>query len=68
MNHSEKPVHTAHKHLFVFVQKTDKFWFVTSFLLTVCKWLAKSVHIYEHMICDPYTNGLVRKYVLAFRE
>ncbi len=30
MNHTEKPVHTAHKHPFVFVQKTDKFWFVMS--------------------------------------
>ncbi len=35
MNHTEEPTHTAHEHPFVFAQKTDKFWFVMSCLLTI---------------------------------
>ncbi len=36
MNHFKKAIHTAHEHPIVFMQKTDKFQFITSCLLTIC--------------------------------
>ncbi len=62
MNHS-----TAHEHPFVFAQKTDKFHFTMSCLLTVRVCFMNSVHIYERLVCEPYANGLVCKCVLALK-
>ncbi len=56
MNYTEKLVHTAHKHFFVFVQKKDKFWLVTSCLLTIRIWFTNLIHINKCVVCKLYTN------------
>ncbi len=57
----------VHERPFVFTQKTDKFQFKAHCMLTVRVWFTNLVHIYEHLVCWLYANGLVRKCVLAFR-
>ncbi len=51
MIHMEKLIHTAHKHPFLIAQKTDKFQFVTSCLLTICVQSVNPIHNYAYLVC-----------------
>ncbi len=67
VNHTENPIHTVHKHYFVFTQKISKFQFARSCQLTVCVQFANPIHIQEHLVYEQYVNSSVCKCVQAFK-